>query len=242
MLWGLVIRIFLPAAVLARTHQIRSHGPIAKILKSKAMSLGDGQFQNVQLTWYSTDTGPDACTGKNLLDSDYFVAMASAAFAGGSGCCSKQISITANNRTAIATCVDECPSCDGENDLDLTKGLFEFFSGGDLSVGVLSASWLYTDGNDRPQPPQTTTVSPSGQTPANTASTTSTSDPTDDGEDCDDEDDPSAVDDETPTNTTMIGSDDDCDDEGHADEDDSNGEDEESCDGNDESADEGEGN
>ncbi|KAJ7876395.1 hypothetical protein B0H14DRAFT_3859236 [Mycena olivaceomarginata] len=235
MLWGLVIRILLPAAVLARIHQIRSHGPIAKLLKSKAMSLGDGQFQNVQLTWYSTDTGPDACTGKNHLDSDYvgsafllcagtvlkhehFVAMASAAFAGSSGCCSKQISITANNRTAIATCVDECPSCDGENDLDLTKGLFEFFSGGDLSVGVLSASWLYIDGNGRPQPPQTTTVSPSGQTPANTASTTSTSDPTGDGEDCDDEDDPSAVDDETPANTTMITSDDDCDDEGHADE------------------------
>ncbi|KAJ7878347.1 hypothetical protein B0H14DRAFT_2567310 [Mycena olivaceomarginata] len=57
MLWGLVIHILLPAAVLARTHQIRSHGPIAKLLKSKAMSLGDGQFQNVQPTWYSTDTG-----------------------------------------------------------------------------------------------------------------------------------------------------------------------------------------
>ncbi|KAJ7835802.1 hypothetical protein B0H14DRAFT_3870957 [Mycena olivaceomarginata] len=221
MLWGLVIRILLSAAVLARTHQIRSHGPIAKLQKSKAMSLGDDQFQNVQLTWYPMDTGPDACTGKNHLDSDYFIAMASAAFAGGSGCCSKQISITANNRTAIATCVDEWR---------------------DLSVGVLSASWLYIDGNGRPQPPQTTTVSPSGQTPANTASTTSTSDPTGDGEDCDDEDDPSAVDEETPANTTLIGSDDDCDDEGDADEDDSNGEDEESCDGNDESVDEGEGN
>ncbi|KAJ6617848.1 hypothetical protein B0H10DRAFT_2218239 [Mycena sp. CBHHK59/15] len=43
------------------------------------------------------------------------------------------------------------------SDLDLTKGLFEFFSGGDLSIGALSASWSYINGNGRPQPPPTST-------------------------------------------------------------------------------------
>ncbi|KAJ7801475.1 hypothetical protein B0H14DRAFT_3885046 [Mycena olivaceomarginata] len=164
--------------------------------------------------------------------------MASAAFAGGPGCCNKQISITTNNRTANASCVDECPSCDGANDLDLTKGLFEFFSGGDLNVGVLSAL-------------------PSLQTSADAAeSTTPLFGPTNAGGDCDDEDedDPSAddgegscqgscdADDEEPANASPIGSEE-CDDDGDTDEDDADGEGpegNESCDANYESG-EGQG-
>ncbi|KAJ6456143.1 hypothetical protein C8R45DRAFT_1111137 [Mycena sanguinolenta] len=137
------------AAVMASTHEARSHNAIAAAKReSNSFSLGKrDQYENKEFTWYPTDTGPDACTGQNHQDSDFYVAMGYNQYGDGSACCGKQLSITVNGKTATATCVDECASCPDVGQLDFTKGLFEYFSGGDLGVGELFGSWSYTDGS-----------------------------------------------------------------------------------------------
>ncbi|KAH8113644.1 hypothetical protein DFH11DRAFT_313762 [Phellopilus nigrolimitatus] len=96
---------------------------------------------NARLTYYDITTGTTAC-GKNYKASDYVVALDGAEF--GSGYpgphCFKQISITANGKTATAQIVDKCPGCP-KGGLDLTEGLFEHFA--PTSVGVLTGSWKY---------------------------------------------------------------------------------------------------
>ncbi|KAJ7899467.1 hypothetical protein B0H14DRAFT_2673503, partial [Mycena olivaceomarginata] len=102
-----------------------------------------------EMTWYPTDTGPvrlDACTGINHLDSDFYVAMGTDQFK--EGCCGRQLNISYNGRSAVATCVDECATCPQWGQLDLTKGLFEFFVG-DPGIGLFYGSWSYIDGDPK---------------------------------------------------------------------------------------------
>ncbi|KAJ7237480.1 hypothetical protein B0H12DRAFT_108000 [Mycena haematopus] len=184
---SLAVLLSAAAAVTANTHQARSHNAIAKRVESGSFTLDKrAQYTNKEFTWYPTDTGPDACTGKNHQDSDFYVAMGFNQFGDGSACCGKQMSITVNGKTATATCVDECATCPDVGQLDFTKGLFEYFSGGDLDVGVLYGSWSYTDGsgggnggggNDDPttttkKQTQTTTKHTTTATPTTTHHTT----------------------------------------------------------------------
>ncbi|KAJ7676561.1 hypothetical protein DFH06DRAFT_610582 [Mycena polygramma] len=157
------------AAVLASTHTPRTHKGVARSFDAEKRSF---LFTNQELTWYPTDTGPDACTGKTHTDSDYYVAMRYDLFGDGSACCGKQVSITANGKTATATCVDECMTCADKGSLDLTKGLFEYFSGGDLGVGVLSGSWSYVDGSGSGGSDTTTTKKTTTAAPTTTKKTT----------------------------------------------------------------------
>ncbi|KAJ7934240.1 hypothetical protein B0H13DRAFT_2305965 [Mycena leptocephala] len=145
------------AATIASTHQARSHRPITERDDNSTFTVakrGD-QYVNKQFSWYPTDTGADTCTGKNHQDSDFVVAMAAPQFGGaGAACCGKKLSITVNGKTAIANCVDECVAnaeqCYEAGQLDFTKGLFEYFTGGDLGVGYIYGSWSYTHDNDGP--------------------------------------------------------------------------------------------
>ncbi|KAJ7024204.1 hypothetical protein C8F04DRAFT_165144 [Mycena alexandri] len=144
------------ATAMASTHQARNYHPLAK-RADNIFTIGKrgDQYANKQFTWYPSDTGPDACTGQNHQDSDFYVAMASPQFGdNGSACCGKKLAITVNGKTAIASCVDECPAtseqCYAAGQLDFTKGLFEYFAGGDLGAGELYGSWSYTDGNEGP--------------------------------------------------------------------------------------------
>ncbi|KAJ7677541.1 hypothetical protein B0H17DRAFT_111683 [Mycena rosella] len=59
-------------------------------------------FVSKEMTWYPTDTGADACTGKNHLDSDFFVAMGYDQFGDGSGCCGRKLRINYNGKSAVA--------------------------------------------------------------------------------------------------------------------------------------------
>ncbi|KAJ7206537.1 hypothetical protein GGX14DRAFT_637535, partial [Mycena pura] len=130
------------AVAMADNHQARNHhAAIAKRINTTSLEKRD-TFTGKEMTWYPTDTGPDACTGKNHQDSDFFVAMGFNQFGDGSGCCGKQLRINYNGKSAVATCVDECASCPQWGQLDLTKGLFEYFTG-DLGIGVIYASWSF---------------------------------------------------------------------------------------------------
>ncbi|KAJ7056169.1 hypothetical protein C8F01DRAFT_1157005 [Mycena amicta] len=170
-----IVLLLSAVAVMAGPHQARarSHNDIAIARRvesdNSTFSLDKraDQFLNTEFTWYPTDTGPDACTGKNHLDSDYYVAMGYTQYGQG-GCCGKQLSITANGKTATATCVDECATCPQYGQLDFTKDLFKFFTGGDLDVGVIHGSWSYVDGSD------TTTTSTTHTTHTTTSTTHTT--------------------------------------------------------------------
>ncbi|KAJ7447509.1 hypothetical protein B0H11DRAFT_2082390 [Mycena galericulata] len=98
-------------------------------------------YNGVLMTWYHINTGPDACTGKTHLDSDFFVAMNVPQYTSG-GCCGKQLTIDYNGKSAVATCVDECASCPDVGQLDLTQGLFDYFAG-DPGIGTFYGSWYY---------------------------------------------------------------------------------------------------
>ncbi|KAJ6457816.1 hypothetical protein C8R47DRAFT_168104 [Mycena vitilis] len=159
----------------------RTHNNLA--LRLRGPTNGTGAFEKrdsytgVAMTWYPTNTGPDACTGKNHKDSDWFVAMNYNQFGDGSSCCGKQLRIDYNGKSTVATCVDECASCDTWGSLDLTQGLFEFFVG-DPGIGEFYGSWSFSDGSDDPTTTtstqkKTTTTHTSTPTPT-THSTTST--------------------------------------------------------------------
>ncbi|KAJ7865995.1 hypothetical protein B0H14DRAFT_3442553 [Mycena olivaceomarginata] len=121
------------AVGVANPQRARSHRPIAKRVDNSASHLNErAEFVNQEFTWYPNDTGPDTCTGKTHQDSDFYVAMANDQFGDGSNCCGKQVTITVRGLTATATCVDMCQTCSGSALLDMTKGLFEFFTGGEM--------------------------------------------------------------------------------------------------------------
>ncbi|KAJ6554804.1 hypothetical protein B0H19DRAFT_1263100 [Mycena capillaripes] len=130
------------------------------------------------MTWYPTDTGPDACTGKNHLDSDWYATMNYNQYGDGSAYCGK-LRINYNGKSTVATCVDECATCDVWGSIDLTKGLFTYLVGaGGLDQGEFWGSWSFVDGNDDPPPPPpkktTTTMSHHTSTHTSTHTTTST--------------------------------------------------------------------
>ncbi|KAJ7056422.1 hypothetical protein C8F01DRAFT_1087252 [Mycena amicta] len=174
--------LLLFASVAVATHSEsshgRQHGELAQRLSESESALEKrATYNNVPMTWYPNNTGPDACTGKNHKDSDWYVALYSPQFGDGSACCGKKMRITANGKTTVATCVDSCPTCTAWGALDMTKDLYQFFGNGDYT-----ASWSYAsdddsdDGDDSPPPPpkKTTTTTHHSSTHTTTHTTTST--------------------------------------------------------------------
>ncbi|KAJ6566272.1 hypothetical protein B0H19DRAFT_708262 [Mycena capillaripes] len=92
-----------------QSHQARQHSDLAQRIASNTSALGlekRDAFSGVAMTWYPDDTGPNACTGKNHQDSDWYVAMYVPQYGDGSACCGKQLRINYNGKSAVATCVD----------------------------------------------------------------------------------------------------------------------------------------
>ncbi|KAJ7609889.1 hypothetical protein FB45DRAFT_943174 [Roridomyces roridus] len=179
------------STAMGKAHQSRPRHPFL------ASRVGDANFNSTAAlelekrgtfsgptTWYETDTGPDACTGKNHKDSDWFVAMNPAQFAGGSGCCGKQLDLSYNGKTTTVTCVDECAGgpCTAYGGLDLTAGLFTFLAGS-TDVGEFTGTWSYSgsgssssssDDGDDDDDKQTTTSTKHTTSTTSTKHTTST--------------------------------------------------------------------
>ncbi|KAJ7573848.1 hypothetical protein C8J56DRAFT_1173315 [Mycena floridula] len=172
-----IIVLVAASAVIASPYQ---NAPVKRVKGSENSTLSlvkRDTFENKEMTWYPTDTGADACTGKNHQDSDWYVAMGSAQFGDGSACCGKQLWITYNGKSTVTTCVDECTSCPQWGQIDLTKGLFEFFTNGDLNIGTIYGSWSYVGSGDNDEPAPTTTKKPV-TTHKTTLTTTPKADPT----------------------------------------------------------------
>ncbi|KAF9476345.1 hypothetical protein BDN70DRAFT_882602 [Pholiota conissans] len=105
----------------------RMHGDLAK------------RVSGARWTFY--DVGLGAC-GQTNVASDFIVALNSNEF--GSGYpgphCFKQIQMTYNGKTAVATIMDECPGCP-TGGLDLSRGLFTHFDSEDK--GVIYGEWSF---------------------------------------------------------------------------------------------------
>ncbi|KAJ7616463.1 hypothetical protein FB45DRAFT_934285 [Roridomyces roridus] len=183
MLASVVTLLFLAAS--AQAHYAHGQSQTRSAHSSLAMAIRSNDtlhavekrasFTNAPITWYPTDTGPDACTGKTHGSNDWVVAMNPIQF--GSGCCGKQLQIDYNGKTAVVTCVDECSAgaCTAFGGLDLTEGLFTYFTG-DAGLGSFSASWSFVSGAGGGGDDTTTTskTSTSTTTTKHTTSTTAT--------------------------------------------------------------------
>ncbi|KAF8880827.1 hypothetical protein CPB84DRAFT_1792323 [Gymnopilus junonius] len=96
------------------------------------------EVTNARLSFYNAGGSIGSCG----------VLMSNTAFEWANGAhCFQLIAITANGKTTQAQIVDECPTCPS-NGLALTIGLFEFFAS--TSVGVITGSWVTTNGSSIP--------------------------------------------------------------------------------------------
>ncbi|KAJ7810994.1 hypothetical protein B0H14DRAFT_2606873 [Mycena olivaceomarginata] len=130
-------------AVAAGTH---GHWVISR-REDSDFTLGK-RYDDAEMTWYPTDTGADACTGKNHEDADFFVAVPSTVYTNKESC-EKQIKITYSEKTAVATIVDlVSPVACSESHIDLTIDLCKNLTGGDLDVGSIYGSWSFIDNGD----------------------------------------------------------------------------------------------
>ncbi|KAK8858922.1 hypothetical protein IAR55_003153 [Kwoniella newhampshirensis] len=87
------------------------------------------------------DAGLGACGWTNS-NSDYIVAVNSNQYDGSK--CGNKIWLwnPSTQKMAFPTVADECPSC-SHGDLDLSTGLFEFLSDGNMDEGVFQMKWGY---------------------------------------------------------------------------------------------------
>ncbi|KAN0141281.1 RlpA-like double-psi beta-barrel-protein domain-containing protein-containing protein [Lactarius tabidus] len=166
----LLLALSVPLHALAAHSPLRRHDALAH--RARGDLLPRQSYDNVRITFYEIDVGTTSCGG-NFQNSDFVFALDSSLY--GSGYpgpnCGRSISLTCNGKTATAVLQDECPGCP-YGGLDLTEGLFSYFA--DMSVGVLTCSWYYTDGSGNGG---STPSSSSSYTPAYTPQDTPTYSP-----------------------------------------------------------------
>ncbi|KAJ7684202.1 hypothetical protein DFH06DRAFT_1154996 [Mycena polygramma] len=131
---------------------------------------GGDRFSN-----YDASDGIGAC-GDHHEDSEFVVALTQLQWDGGSHC-NKQVYITYNGMSAVATIVDECMGCP-YNGLDFSQSLFGHFVGGEQNnevVGYIYGDWTYGTGpSSGDDSTTTTTKKPAPTTTSTKTSTTST--------------------------------------------------------------------
>ncbi|KAJ3999133.1 hypothetical protein F5050DRAFT_1739769 [Lentinula boryana] len=100
-------------------------------------------FTGGHATFFYQNGNAGAC-GQVHSDSDFIVALDQTRY-GNSGetsqYCGKTVSITGLGKTVQATVADDCPTCDNQNSLDMSVGLFQSFT--DTSVGEFDVTWFF---------------------------------------------------------------------------------------------------
>lgn len=178
-----LLALGLPFTALAEPHaqpHVNRHRDIAK----RALGNVDLHKRFSDSRWTFYDVGLGAC-GKHNTPDDFIVALNTPQFGGGypGPNCFKTITMTFNGKTTQATIMDECPGCPFGG-LDLSRGLFNFFSSPD--AGVIYGTWNFNGGSGDgsgdhapppppppPPKPQTTTHSTT-HTPQPSTTSTST--------------------------------------------------------------------
>ncbi|KAI0713094.1 hypothetical protein C8Q72DRAFT_208967 [Fomitopsis betulina] len=147
---------FVAGAHIDRARVHRQHvGSEANATSTAALARRQS-YDNARFTWYKVGLG--AC-GQTNAPSDYIVALDAALYDTGSHCLAA-ITISYNGKTAQATIADRCEGCP-IGGLDLSAGLFQYFTDGDLGADPLMGSWWYGSGSSE----TTTSAAPTSETP-----------------------------------------------------------------------------
>ncbi|KAJ3551114.1 hypothetical protein NM688_g4921 [Phlebia brevispora] len=163
----LVLSLSLFSVATADKHISRRHHALNRLERDHTAGK---RFDSARMTYYEAGLG--AC-GQTNSDSDFIVALNSAQYDGGSHCF-ETITISYNGKSTSAQITDECPGCP-YGGLDLTPGLFSFFSSED--AGVIYGEWDFGSGGgaaDSPSPTPTPTPTPPPPPPTTTWKPTST--------------------------------------------------------------------
>ncbi|KAG8956408.1 hypothetical protein FRC00_005018 [Tulasnella sp. 408] len=121
----------------------QAHGLVKKAHHNVAVHQHQKRFSG-RATWY--DVGLGACGDYNG-PSDYIVALNSHQLDTSvypPVQCGRKVRISYEGKSAVATVKDECPGCPF-GALDMSKGLFQHFTG--LGTGVFYMNWEWTDGS-----------------------------------------------------------------------------------------------
>ncbi|KAL7005399.1 hypothetical protein EMMF5_005097 [Cystobasidiomycetes sp. EMM_F5] len=107
---------------------------------SNSGSSSGGYSYYGRATWYEQNGQPGACGNYNN-DYAYIVALDSSAYSWSN--CGRKVVIqnTSTGKTITATVADECPTCGGYGNLDLSIGAYSAL--GDLSSGVFGIAWKF---------------------------------------------------------------------------------------------------
>ncbi|GJJ13164.1 hypothetical protein Clacol_007415 [Clathrus columnatus] len=102
--------------------------------------------------WFEQRNHAGAC-GRVHQDTDLVVALQTSMYAGGRNCWRKvEIVEKATGRVEVATVANQCPTCPGIQDLDMSKGLFTRFA--NQGIGKLNVLTTRKDSesalNDNP--------------------------------------------------------------------------------------------
>jgi hypothetical protein len=136
-----LLSVLAPALAAAHAPAVhRSHHEVAKRMEGTLAKRASG----VRMTFYGTDTGGDACTGHGHSDNDWVIAI-STEIPNAMSHCNKKVKISYQGKSTVASVIDLCASCSPEQ-IDLTKGLFQFFA--PLDKGIFYGDWEFTDGGD----------------------------------------------------------------------------------------------
>jgi hypothetical protein len=165
-MWSFVV-VLLALAMIVTAGQHGLEGRVHKGIARRAPSPSNEtsvlqkryEYNNARWTFF--DDGLGACGDWNVA-SDFIVALNTPQYGYGSPGpqCFKMITMSYNGKTTTAQIMDECPSC-SYGELDLSRGLFDYFA--DESLGEIYGSWSWGSGggdsNPAPAPqPQTTTT------------------------------------------------------------------------------------
>ncbi|KAF9476346.1 hypothetical protein BDN70DRAFT_882603 [Pholiota conissans] len=145
-----LLTLALPVTAFASSHRQllnRHHGDIAK----RNNNTLERRTSNSRWSFYNVETGNAGSCGQFHVNSDFTVAMNDEMM--NSGFCFKNIRMTYNGKSTIASVTDTCPGCP-YGGLDLTEGLFKFFA--PASVGIIYGDWEFVDGSGGGSSPATT--------------------------------------------------------------------------------------
>jgi len=167
-----ILALAMPLSALAAHHgplHNRRHAELAKRSEDANVTVSR-RAAGSSWTFYNVETGNAGSCGQYHSNSDFTVAMNVAEM--NPSLCFKQISMTYNGQSTVATISDTCPGCK-YGGLDLTEGLFSFFA--PMSQGVIIGDWEFVDAAPSPTytPPAYTppAYTPPAYTPPATTST-----------------------------------------------------------------------
>ncbi|KAF8968395.1 hypothetical protein BDZ97DRAFT_1916231 [Flammula alnicola] len=168
-----LLAVVLPITALGSSHgnllNRHHHSGLAKRQEGNVSLLERGPGS--RWSFYNVETGSAGSCGTFHTNADFTVAMNVAQM--NDGLCYKNIKMTYNGKTTVASITDTCPGCP-YGGLDLTEGLFQYFA--PASVGIIYGDWELDDGSAAPAPAPTPTPKPTPK-PSPTPTTTWTPPP-----------------------------------------------------------------